>query len=283
MCGSDHNLLLYFRSLSGHKPFANHKRILRLLWRRIIVESADWLVPHHPAKVSCPTGSRQAGVNTVVILTGGGEATVIVHNALAAEAACVTVTHSSHWTLAGERVTLQDAEGALAAGVGVAGVRSLHALLLVRANVTGATVRVNGAFRSTTCDSVRFRDEAGQTFADWITVPVGRARGSGSAGRRVARIWLLHALLVLANIAVVTVGVHHALRAATSDGIRLRDEASQAATDGITVPVGGARGARSARGRVAGVTDFASNFGCGVRDQTFRTLAGRLSLVGDAH
>ena len=134
-----------------------------------------------------------------------------------------------------------------------------------------------------TCDSVRFRDEAGQTFADWITVPVGRARGSGSAGRRVARIWLLHALLVLANIAVVTVGVHHALRAATGDGIRLRDEASQAATDGITVPVGGARGARSARGRVAGVTDFASNFGCGVRDQTFRTLAGRLSLVGDAH
>ena len=83
------------------------------------------------------------------------------------------------------------------------------------------TIRISYTFRCTSSDGVRFGDQLSETPAYWVTKLVRHAHGSGATWGWVARVWLLNAPLVLADIAPLTIRVSYALWSTTSDGVRL--------------------------------------------------------------
>jgi len=138
------------------------------------------------------------------------------------------------------------------AGRGLAGVRSRHTSLALTDGVK-LTVGVLHTLRSTPSDRVRLGDQAGLTATDGVTSKVEGADSSWAARRGDTRVWLLHTVLVLTDKSSETVGVHQALRSAACDGVRVRYEARQAATDGVTRPGQRTLGPGTTRGGNTGV------------------------------
>ena len=109
----------------------------------------------------------------------------------------------------------------------MAGVGLLDALLAL-ANVARAAICIDDALRSTACDRVRFGNVSGQAVANWVSKMVDLTGGPGAAGAGIAGVGLLHAFLILADVARMTVVVSLALRSAAGDGVWLRDQTGKA-------------------------------------------------------
>ena len=110
----------------------------------------------------------------------------------------------------------------------------LHNTSLALTDVSLLTVRIYDALRLTPGDSVGVGDESGLTSADGVTIPSHRALGSGSAGVWIAGVGLDDTSLALADVALLTVRVYDALRAAAGDGVGLGDEAGLTGADRVT-------------------------------------------------
>ena len=115
--------------------------------------------------------------------------------------------------------------------------------LLGSASQFHGTVRVELTLRSAVWWLADHASLAGAV----TTVPIVAGRvGERTAGVRVARIRLLSTTVVLADVAVPTIGVNNTLRTAASDGVGLGDEVRETPTDGGVVMVGGTGCARTA-------------------------------------
>ena len=190
--------------------------------------------------------------DTEVILAGLAGVAVRVHGALPPDTASGGLPHSAGGTGASEGVSADPALSPRAAGVRIARVRLLHTACL-GTDKPVLTVGVNHALRATACDGVWLGHQAGETPADGVALIAGLTGGAGPTGTGLARVWLLHTSLAPADLPVVTVGVHHALRTTASDGVGLGDETWQAPTDGVALTVGGAGGPGATGARLAGV------------------------------
>jgi hypothetical protein len=141
-------------------------------------------------------------------------------------------------------------DGALRTGAarrGIARIRLRHTPLTL-AHIAVLAVRITDAFRLAPGDGVRIRDESGLTSADGVTAPSHRAFRAGTARRRIAGVRLRHTPLAQADVtaAMEALGITHTLWPAASDGVRLRHEPGLALTDGVTSPVYGTPGPRTA-------------------------------------
>ena len=203
-------------------------------------------------------GSTGAGVtrvgplDTPLTLADVSGVAVIINDALGAAAGdCVWLGNQPGLTLAdGVVVRAHPARGSRSAGRRVAGVGLLDALLTL-ANVAGATISIDDALWSTSCDCVRFGNVSGQAVANWVASTVDLTGGSWTTGAGIAGVGLLHTLLIAADVAIATVGVNLALRSAAGDGVWLWDKSGKAVTNRVSCPVRLTGGARSTGGGVA--------------------------------
>ena len=108
--------------------------------------------------------------------------------------------------------------------------------MLALTDVTPLAIGVPYALRSTGSDGVRLGNESRLTPADWVASKVDRADSSRAAGTWVARIWLLHALLVLADVPALAVRISHTLGFATRNSVRVGDQTWFASADGVAGP-----------------------------------------------
>ena len=134
-----------------------------------------------------------------------------------------------------------------------------------------------------TCDGVWLGNEARETPADGVSLAARLTGGARPTGTGLTRVWSLHTPLAPADLPVVTVRVHHALRTTASDGVGLGDETWQAPTDGVALTVGGAGGPGATGARLAGVQNGASDLRAGVGGEAWGTLAEGPALLGDTH
>ena len=112
----------------------------------------------------------------------------------------------------------------------MAGIRLFNALLAL-ANVACATVCINDALWSTACDCVGFGNVSGQAVANWVSKMIDLTGGPRATGTGIAGVRLLHTLLILADIAMLTIVVSLALWSAAGDGVWLWDQARKAVTN----------------------------------------------------
>ncbi len=189
------------------------------------------------ASGSGSTGARVAGIrplHTLLVLADVASVAVVINHTLR--------------PTAGDRVRLGDearqaltdcivigahaAGGSLSTGLGVAGVRLLNALLVLT-DVAVVAVRVVNTLGTAASDGVGLGNISRQAVADWSSQPTDFASGSRTTGAGIAGIRLLHTLLVLADKTGAAVIISLALRATSSDGVRLGDETGQAVADGV--------------------------------------------------
>ena len=112
----------------------------------------------------------------------------------------------------------------------MAGIGLFNALLAL-ANVACATICVNDALWSTASDCVWFGNVSGQTVANWVSKMIDLTGGPRATGAGIAGVRLLHALLILADVAMLAVVVSLALWSAAGDGVWLWDQAGKAVTN----------------------------------------------------
>lgn len=102
------------------------------------------------------------------------------------------------------------------------------------ADVSRAAVAVPGTFGSTTGDGVRLGDESGFAAANGISDGVDHTESPAAARRRIARVWLFNAFLVLADVPRAAVAVPGTFRTTAGDGIRLGNKPSFASANGVS-------------------------------------------------
>lgn len=155
----------------------------------------------------------------------------------------------------GVSITVDFASGSRSAGARVTRVWPLNAFLAL-ADVSLVTVVVNDTLGSASSDCVRLGNQTLLAFADGIVIGTHPARGARPAGSRIAGISLLHALLVLADIATVTVVINDTLRSTSRDGVGLGHVSGLAVADRVSSPVDFASGSGTAGAGNAGIGLF---------------------------
>lgn len=127
-------------------------------------------------------------------------------------------------------------------GIGTVGVRSTWAWIawvwpnnafLISANKALLAVGVSDTLRPTACDGIGFWDQTRFTAANWVASKVNCTYGSRPTWRWIARIRFFYTLLVLADVASLTIRVNDTFWFAARDGIRVGDESGLATTNGI--------------------------------------------------
>jgi len=127
-------------------------------------------------------------------------------------------------------------------GVGAVGVWSTWAWItwvwpynafLIPTDKTLLAVRVSDTLRPTACDSIGFWDQTRFTAANWVASKVNCTHGSRPTWRWIARIRFFYTLLVLADVASLTIRVNDTFWFAARDCIRVGDESGLATTNGI--------------------------------------------------
>ncbi len=97
-----------------------------------------------------------------------------------------------------------------------------------------STKSLPNALRLAAGNSVRIGNKSGWAAADSVSASGDGALRAGAARRGIARIRLRHTPLALAHITVLAVRITDALRLASGDGVRIRDESGLTAADGVT-------------------------------------------------
>lgn len=127
-------------------------------------------------------------------------------------------------------------------GVGTVGVWSTWAWIawirpnnafLIPADKTLLAIGVSDTLRPTACDCIGFWDQTRFTAANWVASKVNCAHGARPTWRWIARIRFFYTLLVLADVASLTIRVNDTFRFAARDCIRVWDESGLATTNGI--------------------------------------------------
>jgi len=235
-------------------PLANNKCIFCLLWWRVVIITADRLVPHNSTEVSRTACSGQAGVNTIELLTGFVQGTIIIYQTLSPVAAVDTVSHRTRWAFTAIAVPLKDTHGTCSTWIRYAGIRLLHALLL-RAYVPVLTVWIYGALRTTASYCVWLRDKTINTFTYGVTIRIWGAGGSWATWRWITGIRFLNASLTFAYKTIFAIGVDRTFGSTSSYCVRLWNKPRLASADWISILVSSACGSWSTRARVARVSD----------------------------
>ena len=220
-------------------------------------------------------------VPTVVVEAGETVGTLPVVLALALPAGDEGVALVAGRTPALGRLSSRETLGVGTAGVGVAGVRlllaagdgvggrdvALDTLTHGVAGTVGAALSVGTTGTGVAGvgwgsddpqdgapgDGVGLGGVAGQAGADWVALPVLSALSVGAAGTGRAGVGPGGAPVVVTDIAGATVRVHLALSLTPGDCVRHRYEASQAAADGIALPVLHTHRVGATRGGIARV------------------------------
>ena len=92
-------------------------------------------------------------------------------------------------------------------------------------------VGVSDALRSAASDCVWFGNVSGQTVANWVSKMIDLTGGPRATWAGIAGVRLLHALLILADVAMLAVVVSLALWSAAGDGVWLWDQTGKAVTN----------------------------------------------------
>lgn len=259
-----------------HLPVTGNQRVSS----EALLAPADWSVVSHLALCVLAAGP-DAGVSAVVIEAGQAAGTLVVIFTLALPTADEGISFVPGWASAGGGVSGGNTVSIGTAGVGVAGVRFLLAAgdgvwsgdiagdalahrvtqtidIALGVGATGTGVAWIWGWSShlnlaASCDGIRLRLVSWQTGAHGVTLPVLIALSVGSTRTWITRVRSWFTSVIVADIARSAVGVHLAFPPAALDGVRHWDEAGQAPTHGVALPVLHALGVGTAGTGLTGV------------------------------
>jgi len=108
---------------------------------------------------------------------------------------------------------------------------------LVLANVAIITVKVPDTLWLASSNSVRIRNQAFIASANCVTITIHQTVCTRSTRRWITNIQVFNTFLVLANVAIITVRVPDTLWLASSNSVRIRNQAFIASANCVTITI----------------------------------------------